>query len=86
MDQSGVVLLIFKNTIHSDVVIPAFISAENYVKSGKDTLNVDGPDLENYQPTDRALASSRHIKGHKCTGPRGPRAAAPQTDLKDSDG
>ena len=26
---------------------------------------------------------TRHIKGHICTGPRGPKAAAPQSDVDD---
>ena len=26
---------------------------------------------------------TRHIKGHICTGPRGPKAAAPQSDADD---
>ena len=51
----------------------------------KDEVYLSSPDLEHYQPTDSIVycihsgQRSRHIKGHKCTGSRAPRAAAPQS-------
>ena len=53
-------------------------------------IKVDGPDFKTYKPTDSIInwlnsgKKSRHTKGHRCTGPRGPRAAAPQSDSDDS--
>ena len=41
----------------------------------------DGPDLMEYNPTESIInwlnssKGTRHIKGHICTGPRGPKAA-----------
>ena len=52
-------------------------------------IKVDGPDLMEYNPTESIInwlnsgKGTRHIKGHICTGPRGPKAAAPQSDADD---
>ena len=52
-------------------------------------IKVDGPDLMEYNPTEsiinwlNSVKGTRHIKGHICTGPRGPKAAAPQSDADD---
>ena len=54
-------------------------------------IKVDGPDLIEYNPTENVInwlnsgtcKGTRHIKGHICTGPRGPKAAAPQSDADD---
>ena len=42
-----------------------------------------------YNPTENIInwlnsgKGTRHIEGHICTGPRGPKAAAPQSDADD---
>ena len=42
-----------------------------------------------YNPTENIInwlnsgKGAGHIKGHTCTGPRGPKAAAPQSDADD---
>ena len=52
-------------------------------------IKVDGPDLMEYNPTESIInwlnsgKGTRHIKGHICTGPRGPKAAAPHSDADD---
>ena len=54
-------------------------------------IKVDGPDLMEYNPTESIInwlnngKGTRHIKGHNdiCTGQRGPKAAAPQSDADD---
>ena len=58
-------------------------------------IKVDGPHLMEYNPTEsiinwlnsgkgtRHIKVIYHIKGHICTGPRGPKAAAPQSDADD---
>ena len=52
-------------------------------------IKVDGPDLMEYNPTESIInwlnsgKGTRHIKGHICSGPRGPKAAAPQSDADD---
>ena len=52
-------------------------------------IKVDGPDLMEYNPTESIInwlnsgKGTRHIKGRICTGPRGPKAAAPQFDADD---
>ena len=49
-------------------------------------IKVDGLDLMEYYPTEsiinwlNSVKGTRHIKGHIFTGPRGPKAAAPQSD------
>ena len=46
-------------------------------------------DLIEFNPTASIInwlnsgKGTRHIKGHICTGPRGPKAAAPQSDADD---
>ena len=45
--------------------------------------------LMEYNPTESIInwlnsgKGTKHIKGHICTGPRGPKAAAPQSDADD---
>ena len=52
-------------------------------------IKVDGPDLMEYNPTESIInwlnsgKGTRHIMGHICTGPRGPKDAAPQSDADD---
>ena len=53
-------------------------------------IKVGGPDLMEYNPTESIInwlnsgnLGTRHIKGHICTGPRGQKAAAPQSDADD---
>ena len=52
-------------------------------------IKVDGPDLMEYSPTEsirnwfNSGKGTRHIKGHICTCPRGPKAVAPQSDADD---
>ena len=52
-------------------------------------IQIDGPDLKEYNPTESIInrlnsgKGTRHIMGHICTGPRGPKAAAPQSDADD---
>ena len=52
-------------------------------------IKVDGPYLMEYNPTESIInwlnngKGTGHIKGHICTGPRGPKAAAPQSDADD---
>ena len=63
---------------------------EQEALSSRVRIKVDGPDLmKNNRPTESIInwlnsgIGTRHIKGHICTGPRGPKAAAPQSDADD---
>ena len=53
-------------------------------------IKVECPDLMEYNPTESIInwlnsgtKGTRHIKGHICTGLRGPNAVAPQSDADD---
>ena len=52
-------------------------------------IKVDGPDFMECNPTESIIdwlnsgKGTRHIKGHICTDPKGPKAAAPQSDADD---
>lgn len=54
-------------------------------------INVDGPKMENFSATKSIVhwmdctPGTRHIRGHKLSGPRGPRARNDQASESDSD-
>lgn len=54
-------------------------------------ISIDGPTLEEYKATDSVVhwlncgKGTRHIHGHRCTGPRGPNARNNENNNSDSD-
>ena len=73
------------------------IKTESRTSMSQDTLknlmriSIDGPNLNEYNATDSVVhwmnssRGTRHIHGHKCTGPRGPRARNNNSSNNDSD-